>query len=66
VGPFLSWASIEVGRREEGKTVRLLFKGPMAQGYRTNLWTTARIAELIERQFGVSYHPDHIGRLMHD
>lgn len=47
------------------RLVRLLLKGPMAQGYRTNLWTTARIAELVEREFGVSYHPDHIGRLMH-
>jgi transposase len=47
------------------RLVRLLLKGPMAQGYRTNLWTTARIAELVERQFGVRYHPDHIGRLMH-
>jgi transposase len=34
-------------------------------GYRTNLWTTARIAEMVEREFGVRYHPDHIGRLMH-
>jgi hypothetical protein len=24
-----------------------------------------RIAEVVEREFGVSYHPDHIGRLMH-
>jgi transposase len=47
------------------KLVRLLLKGPMAQGCRTNLWTTARIAGLIGREFGVSYHPDHIGRLMH-
>ena len=47
------------------RLVKLLLKGPMAHGYRTNLWTTARIAELIEREFGVSYHRDHIGRLMH-
>jgi transposase len=47
------------------RLVRLLLKGPLAQGYRTNLWTTARIAEMIEREFGVSYYPDHIGRLMH-
>jgi transposase len=47
------------------RLVRLLLKGPVAQGYRTNLWTTARISELVEREFGVSYHPDHIGRLMH-
>ena len=45
--------------------VRLLLKGPLAYGYRTDLWTTARIAELITREFGVSYHRDHVGRLMH-
>jgi transposase len=46
--------------------VRLLLKGPLAQGYTTNVWTTARIAELIRGEFGVSYHRDHVGRLMHD
>jgi transposase len=50
---------------ERKRLVRLLLKGPMAQGYRTNLWTTARIAEMVEREFGVRYHPDHVGRLMH-
>ena len=50
---------------EQKRLVRLLLKGPMAQGYRTNLWTTARIAEMVEREIGVRYHPDHIGRLMH-
>ena len=34
-------------------------------GYRTNLWTTAGLAELISHQFGVQYHRDHVGRLMH-
>src|SRR5229473_404179 len=28
--------------------VRLLLRGPKAHGYGTNLWTTARIAEVIE------------------
>src|SRR6266481_583865 len=37
----------------------LLLQGPLAQGYRTNLWTTARIAELIRREFRVRYHRDH-------
>jgi len=50
---------------ERKRLLRLLLKGPLAQGYRTNLWTTARIAELVERAFGVRYHRDHIGRLMH-
>jgi transposase len=29
------------------------------------LWTTSRIAALIEKQFHVTYHRDHVGRLMH-
>jgi transposase len=45
--------------------VKLLLQGPLAHGYRTNLWTTVRIAEVIEREFGVNYHRDHVGRLMH-
>ena len=47
------------------RLLRLLLKGPLAHGYNTNVWTTARIAELIRREFGVSYHRDHVGRLMH-
>jgi transposase len=37
----------------------------MARGYRTNLWTQSRIAQLIDEEFGVPYHRHHIGRLMH-
>ena len=47
------------------RLLKLLLKGPLAHGYRANLWTTARIVEVIEREFGVNYHRDHVGRLMH-
>lgn len=47
------------------RLVKLLLQGPMARGYRTNLWTTARIAQLIEQEFRVQYHPHHVARLMH-
>jgi len=50
---------------EQRRLLRVLLKGPLAHGYSTNMWTTARIAEVITREFGVSYHRDHIGRLMH-
>ena len=42
-----------------------LLKGPQAAGFPSDLWTCARVAQLIERQFGVAYHPDHVGRLLH-
>lgn len=44
----------------------LLLEGAQAAGFHTDLWTCPRVAELIDRRFGVSYHVDHIGRLMHD
>ena len=42
-----------------------LLAGPAEFGYRTQIWTTHRIAEVIEKSFGISYHRDHVGRLMH-
>jgi hypothetical protein len=37
----------------------------MARGHRMNLGTTARIALLIDEEFGVDYHPNHIARLLY-
>lgn len=42
----------------------LLLRGARAHGWKSDLWTTQRIADLIERRFGVSYHRDHVGRLL--
>lgn len=41
-----------------------LKQGPQALGYETNLWTLERVAKLIERDFGVEYHPGHVGWLL--
>lgn len=49
---------------QKERLLKMLLKGAMANGYRTDLWTTARIAELIRKSFGITYHRDHIGRLM--
>jgi len=49
---------------QKAQLVGLLTEGAMAHGYRTELWTTARIAELVEHHFAVRYHRDHVGRLM--
>ena len=47
------------------RLIAWLLEGPIAHGYRTNLWTTTRIAEVIRRKFGIRYHCAHVGRLMH-
>ena len=43
---------------------RALRQGPQAIGYDTPLWTAPRIADLIDRQTGVRFHPDHVYRLL--
>ena len=35
-----------------------------AYGLRRKVWTCARVAELIRKEFGVSYHPAHVSRLV--
>ena len=42
-----------------------LCAGAQANGFSTDLWTCRRVAALIQRLFGVSYHIDHVGRLLH-
>jgi transposase len=42
----------------------LLWHGPEAYGFRGQVWTCARIARVIEEEFGVRYHKDHVGRLL--
>ena len=53
-----------LSKQQLRKLEPLLLKGAMSNGFRTELWTTARIAQLIEKRFDVVYHPDHIGRVM--
>jgi transposase len=41
-----------------------LWHGPEAYGFRGRVWTCARIAQVIDEEFGVRYHKDHVGRLL--
>ena len=41
-----------------------LWHGAEAYGFRGEVWTCARIARVIEEEFGVRYHKDHVGRLL--
>lgn len=43
-----------------------LKRGPEALGYETGLWTTWRVADLIERECGVKYHPGHVWKVLRD
>jgi transposase len=42
----------------------LLAKGAKAHGWHNELWTAARVARLIEREFRIKYHPEHVRKVL--
>src|SRR4051794_39513260 len=42
----------------------LLAKGAKAHGWHNELWTAARVARLIDREFGIEYHPEHVRKIL--
>jgi len=50
--------------RQRERLPKLLAAGARRYGYPNDLWTTKRIAALIEREFGVSYHPAQVSRIL--
>ena len=54
-----------LSQAQKNRLVKILKRGPLAAGYGTDLWTCARVREVIEAKFGVTYHVDHVGRLLH-
>jgi len=52
-------------RREDlGRIERGLKRGPQALGYETSLWTSWRVAHLIEQECGVQYHRSQAWRIL--
>ena len=54
----------KLGPGQRGRIAGLLLEGPAAHGFRTELWTLARVADVIDRHFGVSYHPSQVWRIL--
>jgi transposase len=53
--------SDDLRRIEQGLT-----RGPEALGYGTSLWTAWRVADLIERECGVTFSTGHVWRILRD
>lgn len=43
---------------------RCLKRGAEAYGFRGDVWTQPRVREVIRQEFGITYTPRHVGRLM--
>jgi transposase len=56
--------SLSAAQRKQ--LVRLLLQGAMANGFSTELWTTGRVALLIQKQCRVHFHRSHVARLLHE
>lgn len=46
--------------RQERSVLTWLAKSPRAFGYKTELWTTRRLAEVIEKRFGVRFNANYL------
>jgi transposase len=54
----------ELNPQQREQLAQLLLKTPAECGFEKYLWTQQLIAELIQREFGVSYHHDHVGVIL--
>jgi transposase len=50
--------------QQQATVPALLAQGAKAWGFRGDRWTRERVAHVLRRQFGVTYHPAHISRLL--
>jgi transposase len=54
-----------LSKEQLDRVAQMYAERPMAFGFVTDHWTTARMAAVIESQFGVHYDRDHVGRLLY-
>jgi transposase len=51
-------------KKQLARLTRQLIAGPRVAGWHNELWTLSRVAQLIERTFGITYHISHVHRLL--
>ena len=56
----------KLDKSSKAKLVETLKMGAVAAGFPTEQWTQSRVQAIIKRDYGVSYHKNHISRLLHD
>jgi len=54
----------DLSPRQKRQLEKLLLLGPLAAGYKTDLWTLRRMARLIKRHFHIRYHPGHVWKIL--
>jgi transposase len=54
-----------LNQRAKKRLEAVLLQGARKAGFSTDLWTCPRIVHVIQKVFGVRFHVDHIGRILH-
>jgi transposase len=57
-------AQPKLSQEQMAQLPTLLEQGAEAFGFRGQVWTTERVAQMIQQQFGVKYHRAHCSRLL--
>ncbi|KAA9398338.1 transposase [Haloarcula sp. CBA1130] len=52
--------------QDREQLVELLEEGAQAHGWETDLWTSKRVATLIEQEFDINYTPRHCSRILRE
>jgi transposase len=63
-GKIAAGQQVRLTKEQLEQLPRLLEQGAEAHGFAGEVWTTERVAVLINKQYGVSYHPAHMSRLL--
>lgn len=58
-GPTPRLSAAQLQRLED-----VLLDGATAHGWANDLWTAKRVAVVIHRHFGISYHPEHVRKIL--
>jgi transposase len=55
---------LKLGIEQRKELEEGLLRGAQQAGFATDLWTCPRVAKLIKMRFGITYHVDHVGRVL--
>jgi transposase len=54
----------KLNEAQKEKLVGILLAGPQKAGYQNDLWTCGRVAEVIQKRFGIKYHLSHVWKIL--
>ena len=53
-------------KTQRKELAELITAGPEAAGFASACWTTPLVAELVQKRFGIEYHPHYLAELLHE